>query len=75
MQFIKITKFGLNMTMFDYFWQVVVGNVTGMQIIKMKFIMVKNTIIKYINMTIKIGYIYAIENNFDSSTYIGLTTR
>jgi hypothetical protein len=26
-------------------------------------------------MTIKIGYIYAIENNFDSSTYIGLTTK
>jgi predicted GIY-YIG superfamily endonuclease len=26
-------------------------------------------------MTTKIGYIYAIENNFDSSTYIGLTTK
>lgn len=25
-QFIQITKFKLNMTMFDYFWQVVVGN-------------------------------------------------
>jgi len=24
-EFIKITKFELNMTMFDYFWQVVVG--------------------------------------------------
>lgn len=29
MKFIEITKFKLNMTMFDYFWQVVVGNVTG----------------------------------------------
>jgi hypothetical protein len=28
MKFIKVTKFKLNMTMFDYFWQVVVGNVT-----------------------------------------------
>jgi hypothetical protein len=26
-------------------------------------------------MITKIGYIYAIENNFDSSTYIGLTTK
>jgi len=26
-------------------------------------------------MTTKIGYIYAIENNFDSSVYIGLTTK
>ena len=26
MKFIKVTKFKLNMTMFDYFWQVVVGN-------------------------------------------------
>ncbi|CCV02152.1 hypothetical protein IIV25_134R [Invertebrate iridovirus 25] len=25
-QFVKVTKFKLNMTMFDYFWQVVVGN-------------------------------------------------
>ena len=25
-EFIKVTKFKLNMTMFDYFWQVVVGN-------------------------------------------------
>jgi predicted GIY-YIG superfamily endonuclease len=23
----------------------------------------------------KIGYIYAIENNFDSSVYVGLTTK
>ena len=29
MKFIEVTKFKLNMTMFDYFWQVVVGNVTG----------------------------------------------
>ena len=28
MKFIEVTKFKLN-TMFDYFWQVVVGNVTG----------------------------------------------
>jgi hypothetical protein len=26
MKFIEVTKFKLNMTMFDYFWQVVVGN-------------------------------------------------
>jgi MSV199 domain/Protein of unknown function (DUF3627) len=26
MEFIKVTKFKLNMAMFDYFWQVVVGN-------------------------------------------------
>jgi len=26
LEFIKVTKFKLNMTMFDYFWQVVVGN-------------------------------------------------
>jgi hypothetical protein len=26
MDFIKVTKFKLNMTMFDYFWQIVVGN-------------------------------------------------
>jgi hypothetical protein len=26
MEFIKVTKFKLNMVMFDYFWQVVVGN-------------------------------------------------
>ncbi|CCV02078.1 hypothetical protein IIV25_060R [Invertebrate iridovirus 25] len=26
MEFVKITKFKLNMVMFDYFWQVVVGN-------------------------------------------------
>ena len=26
LKFIKVTKFKLNMTMFDYFWQVVVGN-------------------------------------------------
>ncbi|CCV02011.1 hypothetical protein IIV22A_167R [Invertebrate iridescent virus 22] len=26
MEFVKVTKFKLNMTMFDYFWQVVVGN-------------------------------------------------
>jgi hypothetical protein len=26
MMFIEVTKFNLNMTMFDYFWQVVVGN-------------------------------------------------
>src|SRR5574344_2272330 len=26
MEFIKVTKFKLNMTMFDYFWQVVVEN-------------------------------------------------
>jgi hypothetical protein len=25
MEFIKVTKFKLNMVMFDYFWQVVVG--------------------------------------------------
>lgn len=25
-EFVKVTKFKLNMTMFDYFWQVVVGN-------------------------------------------------
>lgn len=25
-QFVKVTKFKLNMTMFDYFWQVIVGN-------------------------------------------------
>jgi hypothetical protein len=29
MDFIKTTKFKLNMTMFDYFWQVVVGNTPG----------------------------------------------
>jgi hypothetical protein len=29
MEFIKITKFKLNMTMFDYFWQSVIGNVTS----------------------------------------------
>jgi hypothetical protein len=29
MKFIEVTKFKLNMTMFDYFWQVMVGNVTG----------------------------------------------
>jgi transcriptional regulator with XRE-family HTH domain len=29
MDFIKVTKFRLNMTMFDYFWQVVVGNTPG----------------------------------------------
>jgi hypothetical protein len=28
MEFVKITKFKLNMNMFDYFWQVVVGQVT-----------------------------------------------
>lgn len=26
MEFIKVTKFKLNMVMFDYFWQSVVGN-------------------------------------------------
>jgi hypothetical protein len=26
MEFVEVTKFKLNMTMFDYFWQVVVGN-------------------------------------------------
>jgi hypothetical protein len=26
LEFIEVTKFKLNMTMFDYFWQVVVGN-------------------------------------------------
>jgi hypothetical protein len=26
MEFIEVTKFKLNMTMFDYFWQVVIGN-------------------------------------------------
>ncbi|CCV01984.1 hypothetical protein IIV22A_140L [Invertebrate iridescent virus 22] len=42
----------------------------------MNFIVVKNTTIKYITMTTKkIGYVYAIENNFDSSIYIGLTTK
>jgi hypothetical protein len=38
MKFIEVTKFKLNMTMFDYFWQVVVGNVThtlvGMSVLK-----------------------------------------
>jgi hypothetical protein len=29
MEFIKVTKFKLNMAMFDYFWQVVVGNRRG----------------------------------------------
>ena len=29
MKFIEVTKFKINMTMFDYFWQVVVGNNTG----------------------------------------------
>jgi hypothetical protein len=29
LEFIQITKFKLNMTMFDYFWQVMVGGVTG----------------------------------------------
>ena len=29
MEFIKVTKFKLNMTMFDYFWQVVVGKTPG----------------------------------------------
>jgi hypothetical protein len=29
LEFIQITKFKLNMTMFDYFWQVVVGNQCG----------------------------------------------
>ncbi|CCV01839.1 hypothetical protein IIV22_162R [Invertebrate iridescent virus 22] len=28
-QFVKVTKFKLNMVMFDYFWQVVVGNTTS----------------------------------------------
>jgi hypothetical protein len=49
MEFVKVTKFKLNMTMFDYFWQVVVGNVTGVPWYKkLKFIMVNNTIIKYL---------------------------
>ncbi|ADO00389.1 hypothetical protein WIV_gp046 [Wiseana iridescent virus] len=30
MEFVKITKFKLNMVMFDYFWQVVVGNQCSM---------------------------------------------
>jgi hypothetical protein len=38
MKFIEVTKFKLNMTMFDYFWQVVIGNVThtlvGMSVLK-----------------------------------------
>ncbi|CCV02325.1 hypothetical protein fused with a GIY-YIG domain at its N-terminal end [Invertebrate iridescent virus 30] len=37
--------------------------------------MVKNTINKLIMSTKKIGYIYTIENNFDNSIYIGLTTK
>jgi hypothetical protein len=32
MKFIEVTKFRLNMTMFDYFWQVVVGKVTGLHV-------------------------------------------
>ena len=32
MKFIEVTKFKLNMTMFDYFWQVVVGKVTGLHL-------------------------------------------
>jgi hypothetical protein len=32
MKFIEVTKFKLNMTMFDYFWQVVVGKVTGVHL-------------------------------------------
>ena len=47
MEFIKVTKFKLNMTMFDYFWQVVVGNRSSFKQ-KMNFIMVKYTIIKYL---------------------------
>ncbi|CCV01937.1 hypothetical protein IIV22A_093R [Invertebrate iridescent virus 22] len=81
-EFVKITKFKLNMVMFDYFWQVVVGNTTShltssiLEYKKLNFIVVKNTTIKYITMTTtKVGFIYAIENNFDASTYIGLTTK
>jgi hypothetical protein len=49
MEFVKVTKFKLNMTMFDYFWQVVVGQVTGVPWYKkLKFITVNNTIIKYL---------------------------
>lgn len=33
-QFIEITKFKLNMVMFDYFWQVVVGQVTGVSVLQ-----------------------------------------
>ncbi|CCV02305.1 hypothetical protein IIV30_110R [Invertebrate iridescent virus 30] len=31
-QFIEVTKFKLNMVMFDYFWQIVVGQVTGVHL-------------------------------------------
>ena len=72
MEFVKVTKFKLNMTMFDYFWQVMACN-RSPQKLKIEFYYGK----LYYNkiFTMKIGYIYAIENNFDSSTYIGLTTK
>ncbi|CCV02364.1 hypothetical protein IIV30_169R [Invertebrate iridescent virus 30] len=35
----------------------------------------KSTYNKIFTMTTKIGYVYAIENNFDASIYIGLTTK
>ena len=53
MEFIKVTKFKLNMTMFDYFWQVVVGNRSSFKQ-KMNFIMVKYTIIKYLLWLLKL---------------------
>jgi hypothetical protein len=44
--------------------------------LKIDFIMVNNYYNKIFTMTTKkVGYVYAIENNFDTSIYIGLTTK